>query len=133
MRAVTFSFLLPVLAIATEPYEPKPGSPDRPAIMEAMRGPVSKYIGKRVTFTGSVKIVDGWATFEGNVAPSDGKPAQGGNAYDLDLDFFALLRQENKTWKLLHWGFAGDIGVAEEARKKYPQSPKSLFSFLNPQ
>jgi len=44
---------------AAEVREPKIGSPERKAIMEIMRGPVSKRIGKRVTFTGSLKICAG--------------------------------------------------------------------------
>jgi hypothetical protein len=83
-----------------------------------------------VTFTGSVKVSGEWATFQGNVAPSDGKPPKGDVATELEFDFFALLHRDGGIWKMLHWGFAGDIGPAEEARKKYPQAPKALFPYL---
>jgi hypothetical protein len=128
IRSLAFSLLLILAARshAAEVREPKVGSPERKAIMETMRGPVSKHIGKRVTFTGTVKICGDWATFNGDAAPSDGVAPKGGAAGELELDFFALLRLEKGRWKLLHWGFAGDIGVMDEARQKFPKAPKEL-------
>jgi hypothetical protein len=125
--AVLWLFILMSTGHAAEMREPKIGSPERKAIMDTMRAPVSKHAGKRVTFTGSVRISGDWATFQGNVAPADGVPLKGEAAFDLELDFFALLRLESGQWKLLHWGFAGDIGVMEDARKKFPGAPKALL------
>ena len=116
---------------AAEVREPKIGSPERKVIMETMRGPVSKQAGKRVTFTGTVKILGEWATFNGGAAPTDGVMPEGDVAFELSLDLFALLRLENGTWKLLTWGFAGDIGPMEEARKKFPGVPKALVPDFN--
>ena len=130
----TFTFLLLIfagMARAAEVREPKIGSPERKAIMETMRGPVSKRVGKRVTFTGAVKISGDWATFQGNVAPTDGVVPKGDAAYDLSLDFFALLRLEKGRWTLLLWDFAGDIGPLDEARKKFPNVPKELVPDFN--
>lgn len=116
---------------AEAPREPKMGSAERKAIMEAMRPAVSQYVGKRVTFTGEVKIVDTWATFSGGVAPSDGKkPKNEDVAFELELDFFALLRLVDGKWVLLHWGFAGDVGVLQEARQKFPKAPLSLVPHI---
>jgi hypothetical protein len=128
------SFLLvllfaPSLLLGAEYSEPKPGSAERTAIMEAMRRPVSKHVGQRVTFTGSVRLVENWASFHGKAAPTDGKPPRGDVAFELELDCFALLRRVDSDWKVLHWGFAGDVGVVERALKNYPHAPKALFSF----
>jgi hypothetical protein len=133
IRILTFLVLLTFTGMtrAAEVREPKIGSPERKVIMETMREPVSKRIGKRVTFTGSVKICGEWATFQGNVAPTDGVVPKSDEAGDLELDFFALLRLENGRWTLLHWGFAGDIGVAEDARAKFPKVPKELVPDFN--
>lgn len=113
---------------AAEPVrEPAPGSAERKAILEALRGPVAKHVGKRVTFTGTVKASGDWATFNGGAAPSDGVPPKDENvAEEMELDLFALLRKAGGEWKVLHWGFAGDIGVMEEARKKFPAAPRAL-------
>ena len=120
------AWVLAAVSRAAEVRKPKIGSPERKAIMETMRGPVSQHIGKRVTFTGAVKVCGEWARFQGNVAPIDGVAPKGGAAGDLELDFFALLRLEKGKWALLHWGFAGDIGVMDEARQKFPKAPKEL-------
>lgn len=127
------AFLLPCAGVAVEYHEPKPGSPERVAIMEAMRRPVSKQVSKRVKFTGEVRVSGAWAAFHGHVAPADGKPPTGDLAVELEFDFFALLRRDDDGWKTLHWGFAGDIGVAEEARQKYPKAPKVLYPYLDGQ
>jgi hypothetical protein len=86
----TLAFLVLIfaeMARAAEVREPKVGSPERKTIMEIMRAPVSKRIGKRVTFTGSVKICGEWATCQGNVAPSDGMVPNWDAASDLSPDF----------------------------------------------
>ena len=130
-----FAFLLGLVclvqpAAGQAPYEPKAGSAERKAIMDAMRAPVSKQIGKPVTFTGQVRVVGSWARFHGNVAPTDGKPPKSEDAkFALDLDFFALLRKTDAGgWEVLHHGFAGDIGVMEAAKEKFPKAPRALFT-----
>lgn len=130
MKFVRILFILVASALfaRAEPHEPKPGSPERKGIMDAMRSPVSKHIGKAVQFTGDVKVSGDWATFNGNVATKDGKPPAREEAKnDLTMDFFALLRKEKGEWKVLYWGFSGDIGAMEEAKKKYPKVPKDLL------
>jgi hypothetical protein len=133
MRKLTgllFSLLLALPAIAGV-YEPKPGTPERAAIMEAMRGPVSKHVGTRVIFTGPLKVSGDWAVFQGDAAPAGGRPNPDA-VFELELDFFALLHRAGGTWKAVHWGFAGDIGVMEEARRKYAEAPRELFQSLLP-
>jgi hypothetical protein len=38
-----------------------------------------------------------------------------------------LKKDPEGAWQVLHWGFAGDIGVHEEAREKYAKAPWVLF------
>ncbi|MCX6979276.1 MAG: hypothetical protein NTV08_00765 [Verrucomicrobia bacterium] len=112
-----------------EAREPKAGTPERKAIMDAMREPVSGQIGKPVIFTGGVRASGSWARFQGNVATTDGKkPTKRDAAELLELDFFALLtRDADGAWKVAHWGFAGDTGASEAAREKFPKAPWVLF------
>lgn len=104
---------------------PQPGSPERKEIMDAMRGPVSAYVGKAVEFTGEVSTYQGWALFNGNVATKDGKaPADDNAKFDLELDFLSLLKKDPEgRWQVLYWGFSGDIGAREEALSEFPQVP----------
>ncbi len=109
-------------------HEPKAGTPERKAIMDAMRVPVSAEVGQEVVFTGGVRVSGSWARFSGHVDPEGGKPKNETVAADLELDFFALLQKDGKGgWKVLHKGFAGDIGVMEEAKENYPKAPWVLF------
>ena len=112
-----------------EVEEPKPGSPARGEIMDAMGGPISAYVGKVVEFTGGVSAYEGWALFSGNVAPGDGKaPDDAEAAFALDLDFLALLKKDPEgRWQMLFWGFSGDIGARDEALGKFPQVPWVLL------
>ena len=109
--------------------EPKAGTPERKAIMDAMRGPVAKQAGTPVLFTGNVRVSGSWARFQGDVKTADGKKPKNADFADLmELDFFALLKKnEDGTWKVVHHGFAGDIGVAEEAKENFPDAPWVLF------
>lgn len=108
--------------------EPKACTPERKAIMDAMRVPVSAEVGQEVAFTGTVRVSGNWARFSGHVDPANGKAKSEDVSAALELDFFALLQKDGKgTWKVLHKGFAGDIAVMEEAKEKYPKAPWLLF------
>jgi len=118
--------MLTTLARA-EVYTPEPGTPERKAIMDAMREPISQFAGTPVKFTGEVLVSGNWARFGGGAAPTNGKPPKASVADEMELDLFALLRKENGTWKVLYWAFSGDISAYEDARKKFPKAPKELL------
>lgn len=114
-----------IAALAKEAREPKPGSPERKEIMDAMRKPTSREVGCDVQFTGEVTVLGTWAYFGGNVGP---KPGQTPTEPDLlTLDFFALLRNQGGKWVVLDSGFAGDIGFFLKWREEYPDSPRGLY------
>jgi hypothetical protein len=125
-RLLLLLTLITALARA-EVYQPKPGSPERKAIMDALRLPVSSYVGNGVTFTGTVEVSGTWAKFTGGAAPTDGKAPKGDKAEEMELDLFALLRKEGGQWKVLSWAFSGDISAYEDALKKFPKAPKDLM------
>lgn len=109
--------------------EPKAGTPERKAIMDAMRGPVVKQAGSPVLFTGNVRVSGSWARFQGNVKTADGKKPKNADFSDLmELDFFSLLKKNaDGAWEVMHQGFAGDIGIQEEARENHLEAPWVLF------
>lgn len=109
--------------------EPKAGTPERKAIMDAMRGPVVKQAGSPVLFTGNVRVSGSWARFAGNVNTTDGKKPKNADFSDLmELDFFSLLKKnDDGAWKVMHQGFAGDVGLMDEARGNHPEAPWVLF------
>ncbi|MGV3661004.1 MAG: hypothetical protein ACO1TE_12525 [Prosthecobacter sp.] len=109
--------------------EPKPGDPERKAIMDALRGPVSKHIGKPVQFVGNLRIKGDWARLAGGAQTLDGKPPANENAAgELELDLQAFLHKNAEgVWKPVHWGFAGDVSVIEDAREKCEGASWVLF------
>ncbi len=110
-------------------FEPRVGSAERKAIMDAMRGPVSRRIGQPVEFTGDLLESDGWVRFRGSVGITNGQPPKDeGAEMDLDLDFFALLQKSaGGEWLLRFSGFSGDISAREDARYEFPDAPWVLF------
>lgn len=112
-------------ALAGPTYTPKAGSAERKAIIDALRQPVSKKVKTRAIFElGYFKVRDGWAMVSGSALKANG--TRFGDEF-LWGEVTALLRREKKTWRVLVWGFASGTDVFDEARKKYPQAPRSIF------
>jgi hypothetical protein len=106
-------------------YTPKPGSAERKAIIDALRKPVMKKVKTRVIFElGYFKVRDGWAMVSGSARKADGTSF--GDEF-LWGEVTALLRKEKKAWRVLEWGFASGTDVFDDARKKYPRAPSSIF------
>lgn len=105
---------------------PQPGTRERKAILDALRKPVQKRVGRPVIFlVGSLKAINGWALVQGNAR----KPG-GGDLGDHFLwgELAALLRRKpNGTWVVLSWDFATDISALENAARRYPNAPRALF------
>lgn len=106
---------------------PKAGSTERKAIMDALRVPVQKTTKFPVIFrVGSLKVQNGWALLQGNALHKNGKTIDDKFLWG---EMAALLRKEGPKWKVLHWGFATDISVIDEAKKKYPKAPRAIFPY----
>jgi hypothetical protein len=108
---------------------PKIGSPERSAIMTAMRGPVSKYAKKEIVFNGDVDVLGNWARLTGHVNPKSGKFSQD-LVDELELDFMAILQKVGGAWKLSYFGWSGDIYTSVQARQKLPNLPEALVPSL---
>jgi hypothetical protein len=121
------------VASSAKVTEPKPGSPERKAIMDSMRAPVSKYAKKEVLFTGSVSVCGTWAKFEGHVGSKDGKRFAADLEDELSLDFLAVLQKVDGIWRTLYYGWSGDIQTHIEAREKLPDVPEALVPKLQTQ
>src|SRR4051794_26335380 len=62
-------------AAAGKPWTPKPGNPERKAILDALRPSVERELGQRVVFRPKQLAVQGdWAFFYGDPQRPDGKP-----------------------------------------------------------
>jgi hypothetical protein len=77
MRPILIVLTCLVASLVLGQTTPKMGSPERKALMDAIRGPVQKDIGQKVQFK-----VD-WLKVQGNWAFLKGKPVQA-NGKDID-------------------------------------------------
>ena len=135
---MTLARLFLLFAILTsfaqaEVYEPKPGSAERTAIMDAMRGPVSKHAGTKVKFTGAVKVSGQWARFQGNVASADGKPFKPKHVWSFPADKLRDFETDTSIgtgYRLaLNWGADKPAGHSATVMARYlPKSGVAIES-----
>lgn len=119
-------FMVLLLATSTldaKPYTPKPGSAERKAILNALRVPIREEAKQPVVFYNvTLRVERGWAWVVCITRDKTGKKLPLG-----DFATCGLLHKSNGRWRVMHWGVAGDIGVACAAAKAYPQAPRAIF------
>jgi len=105
-----------------KPYTPKSGSAERKAILNALRVPIQREAKQAVTFYDvNMKVENGWAWV--SCTPRD----KSGKKRLFEVDTFGLMHKSKGRWSVMHWGIAGDIGVACAAAKQYPKAPRAIF------
>jgi hypothetical protein len=114
-------------AQADTTHTPKAGSAERKAIMDALRKPVMQRVKRKIIFqVGYLKVRDGWALMSGSARNPDGSSLS--DKY-LWGEVTGLLRKKGSQWQVLHWGFATDTSVMDEAKKRYPKAPRAIFPY----
>jgi hypothetical protein len=102
-------------------YTPKPGTPERKAIADAMRGKGDDR--DRVFVMRYLMVQDGWAWMVADPQSTDGK-----NHYEPES---ALLHKERKGWKVLDQPCGeADCDADKELariRKAFPAAPPRIF------
>ena len=127
IRIVALGTVLTVAATAQADtvHTPKAGTAERTSIMDGLRGPLMRRVGRKVIFKPNIlKVQDGWAFFEGVTLNANGKGL--GQKYVWG-ETSALLRKQGRRWQVLKWGFATDTGLMEDAKKQYPHAPRAIF------
>src|SRR5688500_18958272 len=124
-----------VLVLAQGAVTPKMGSPERKAIMDAMRVPVEKALKKKVVFkVDHIKMQNGWAFLYGVPQQPNGKKMDyRGTQWEqaikddmFDDNFCGLLRKEHGKWKVKTWRI-GMTDVAWIGWDKDYRAPKGIF------
>lgn len=126
-RLSFYSCLVVMLLMSTgvfaRPYSPKAGSGERKDILDALRVPAQKRARQPIVFHNvDIKVENGWAWTLAVARDKSGKKLPLG-----DLMTCGLLRKINGRWTVLHWGVAGDITIACDAKRRYPQAPRGIF------
>ncbi len=122
---VTLVLAFSLQTFAAEPTSPPKDSPERKAILDALRPPLNDAEGAKVKFVDpQIRVLNGWATVESKFVREDGSPVESGQ---LDFDYFAVAQRVGAKWRIRSWGFSGDIGAVLEGRRANPEAPAKLF------
>jgi len=114
--ALLTSFLIVSAGYGQAVYSPPAGSPERKAIMDALRVPCEKDLKQKVIFkVNLLKISGAWAAARVTPLRPDGSPinyrlTKYKEAFENDVfdsGGEALLKKKDGTWRLLHWRFGG--------------------------
>jgi hypothetical protein len=107
---------------------PPPGSQERRAILDALRGELTDLVGPDLVFVVEhLKVYAGWAWIHAFPQSRDG-----GNQYE---DVSALLRKQGGRWRLQHLESGGE-GCSEEPdpeacpdpATRFPAAPREIFT-----
>lgn len=127
--------LLSLTTFAAEPQTPKPGSPERKAIADALRVPVKAELQKDVIFkVNRLKVLNGWAFLAGVPLKPDGSEMdyrgtihmEAINEGAFDGGIFALLQKRDGQWVTVRY----IIGATDVPYVDWPQefgAPAVIF------
>lgn len=129
-----------VAAIATtaqSAYTPEKGSPERKAILDALRIPVERELKQKIVFVAdNFKVQGTWAFVGGSPQnASGGEPDYRGTIYFeakkdgiFDNNFFALLRKSGGKWRVVTRAIGcTDVCYADWWRTH--KAPKAIFPY----
>lgn len=114
-------------------YTPKPGSPERKQIMDALRAPVEKSLKKSAEFkVDHLKVKSGWAFMRGvPQQPGGMKMDYKGTEYQSAIEdgvfddwICALLKKENGKWKVVRYVIGATDVVFDGWDKEFGIGPE---------
>lgn len=116
-------------------YTPEKGSPERKAILDALRVPVERELKQKVVFVAdNFKVQGTWAFVSGEPqSPSGGDPNYRGTPYweqkdqgAFDNNFFALMRKTGGKWRVVKYAI-GCTDVCYLDWWSLHKAPKAIF------
>jgi len=129
-----------VLAGATfaqKVYTPEKGSPERTAILNALRVPVEKELKQKISFNiDNFRVQGAWAFLSGTPQSANGgQPNYRNTPYAgavesgaFDNNFFALLKKTGGKWKVVAFSI-GCTDVCYATWWKDYKAPKAIFPY----
>ena len=141
LRKLTiYVMIVAASAIALEAqsaYTPEKGSPERKAILDALRVPVEKELKQNIVFaTDNFKVQGTWAFVSGTPQTAGGgRPDYRNTVYwdafesdAFDNNFFALLRRSGGKWRVVAKAIGcTDVCYADWWRTY--KAPKAIFPY----
>lgn len=137
--------LLPVLLLAfaqaadaqQRPHTPPRGSPERQALMDALRSVVRSELGKPAIFeVNELRVLGDWAFADVNPRNPDGSPfdfrgtpmEEGWREGFVDDGMYAVLRRQGGRWRVVRHAI-GPTDVAWIAWEEELRLPRALFPY----
>lgn len=126
-----------IIAPAQSPYTPEKGSPERKAVLDALRVPVEKELKQKIVFAADNFKVEGtWAFVSGRPQkPDGGRPDYRNTEYKeavdsgaFDNNFFALLRKTGGKWRVIKKAI-GCTDVCFADWWSIYKAPKAIFPY----
>ena len=118
-------------------YTPEKGSPERKAILDALRIPVERDLKQPIVFApDNFKVQGTWAFISGTPqAPGGGAPNFAGTKYAeaenegaFDNNFFALLRKTGGKWRVTTYAIGCTDVCFADWEQRY-RAPKAIFPY----
>jgi|GEM_PF-2873739 len=111
--------------LAADITRPQPGSPERKAVLDALRPPLVKLAGRDVKFLyPEIEITEGWALVRSRFEAADEKPLP----QVFDLNYVGMARLANGRWDLQSWKLAASGEALTSVRNDCPSAPEILFN-----
>jgi len=124
-------------ASAQAAYTPEKGSPDRKAILDALRFPIERDLKQKVVFVAdNFRVQGNFAFVSGTPQNSSGedpdyartKYADQVDSGAFDNNFFALLKKTSGKWRVTHYLIGcTDVCYADWWRRF--RAPKAIFPY----
>jgi hypothetical protein len=124
-------------ASAQAAYTPEKGSPERKAILDALRTPVERDLKQKVVFVADdFKVQGSWAFVGGTPQNANGgEPDYSRTRYAdqfdtgaFDNNFFAVLRKNAGRWKVVNYAIGcTDVCYGDWWRRF--KAPKAIFPY----
>lgn len=129
------SFCSAEISAQNQPYTPEKGSPERKAIVDALRVPVERKLHQPVIFKiDHLKVMNGWAFLLGAPRRPDGdmidyrktpfREAYEGGAFGDDV--MGLLHKQSGRWRVVA-NVVGATDVAYEGWDRKYHAPAAIF------
>jgi len=136
MKRILPIFLILIAAAAASAqsvYTPEKGSPERKAILDALRVPVERDLKQKIVFvTDDLKVQGTWAFASGQPTKPDGSSpnlagTEWADAPDLfDNNFFGLLRKTGGKWRVVKYALGCTDVCYLDWWSRY-KAPKAIF------
>ena len=129
--------LFSISTLGQTAHTPEKGSPERKAILDALRIPVERHLKQPIVFvTDNFKVQGSWAFVSGTPqSPSGGAPNYAGTKYAeaenegaFDNNFFALLKKTAGKWKVTTYAIGCTDVCYTDWWRRY-NAPKAIFPY----